>query len=330
MINETILKEIAALRKESETGIGRNAIIEKYSFGDRLADRYIAVADYLAQKEHENAISYNTALNEIDALWVDFKPSEKLDEAPAHLVLDSNLRCGLIINDLHIPYHNRDAIIQAIKIGVFRNVDFIIINGDLIDCYPLSRYEKDKNKRSFDYELKETRSFLNLLRKTFPNTAIYYKFGNHEFRHQKYINEKAPELGVVDELRLDKLLRLETFGIEYVPQNQLVKIGDTFVVHGHESMMFFKGGVAAARNTLLAVGENVVMAHLHRSQTFTETFLTKTIKCNVIPSLCDLNPAYIGYSKWQNGCGIIEQSSEICTVENIEFSKLNLKKHYSK
>ena len=41
---------------------------------------------------------------------------------------------ALVLNDIHIPYHNREALILALKYGYEHKVNAIILNGDTIDC----------------------------------------------------------------------------------------------------------------------------------------------------------------------------------------------------
>lgn len=87
----------------------------------------------------------------------------------------------LIISDLHIPYHDTNAIKLAIKYGKQKNVNCILINGDLIDFHNQSRFEKDPRARSTHEELEAARQFLRELRRHFPNAQIVYKYGNHCF-----------------------------------------------------------------------------------------------------------------------------------------------------
>ena len=69
-----------------------------------------------------------------------------------HVPCPAELRRGLIIADLHVPYTCKSAeiaIADAVKFGI----DFIIILGDFLDCYHLSRFEKDPVFGSFDLKL---------------------------------------------------------------------------------------------------------------------------------------------------------------------------------
>jgi len=63
----------------------------------------------------------------------------------------------LLISDLHIPYHDIDAITIALSYGKEHKVNTIFINGDLIDNSQVSRFEKDMKKRSVKQEFDATK-----------------------------------------------------------------------------------------------------------------------------------------------------------------------------
>ena len=105
--------------------------------------------------------------------------SHKEDRTPFRLPLGCNNI--LLISDLHIPYHDIEAITIALDYGKEHNVNTIFINGDLIDNAQVSKFEKDLKKRSVKEEFDATKQFLVELRKAFPNAEIYWLKGNHCF-----------------------------------------------------------------------------------------------------------------------------------------------------
>jgi predicted phosphodiesterase len=111
----------------------------------------------------------------------------------------------LLISDLHIPYHDIDAITLALDYGKENKVNTIFINGDLIDNHQVSRFESDPRKRSVKQEFDATKSFLVSLRSAFPDASIYWLKGNH-----CYIDgtEVLTERGFIDfnDLREDDLV----------------------------------------------------------------------------------------------------------------------------
>ena len=104
----------------------------------------------------------------------------------------------LVLSDVHIPYHDVEALTLAIDFGIQEKCDTIILNGDALDCHMISDFVKDPKKRKFSEELYAMRTFLFELRQAFPNATIYYKEGNHEERYWRYMRVKAPELFDID------------------------------------------------------------------------------------------------------------------------------------
>ena len=100
----------------------------------------------------------------------------------------------LLISDLHIPYHNVEAINAAITYGIENKVNTVFINGDLIDNYQVSRFEKNLNKRSVKQEFDATKQFLVSLRNAFPEASIYWLKGNHCIRWEKFLAIKVHEI----------------------------------------------------------------------------------------------------------------------------------------
>ena len=146
-------------------------------------------------------LNLETKLNGFSSLLDELKPSESnpLDLPPSQesnykpFKLPVNHNDILLMSDIHVPYHNIQALTLALKYGLENEVNTILLNGDIIDFYAISRFEKDPRKRNFGHEVLMTRQFLQTLRKLFPNAAIYYKCGNHDVRYDHYIMRNAPD-----------------------------------------------------------------------------------------------------------------------------------------
>ncbi|MFN9904203.1 MAG: metallophosphoesterase, partial [bacterium] len=84
------------------------------------------------------------------------------------------------MSDIHVPYHSISALTAAFDLIQKEKPDTILLNGDLIDFYGLSRFMKDPRKRSVAHELKATNELLDVLSKF--GAKIVYKLGNHDER----------------------------------------------------------------------------------------------------------------------------------------------------
>ena len=99
----------------------------------------------------------------------------------------------LVLSDIHIPYHSIDALTCAFDYAKGEKPDAILLNGDTLDFFGLSRFAKDPKARSFAHELKTFKEFMDVLKSTF-NSKIYFKVGNHEERYFHFLWMKANEI----------------------------------------------------------------------------------------------------------------------------------------
>lgn len=214
----------------------------------------------------------------------------------------------LIISDLHFPYQDNKAITAALNYGKEKNVNTILINGDLIDFATISRHEKDWRKRSVKQEFEATRQFLVSLRKHFPKARIIFKLGNHDERWEKFLYAKAPEIFDIDDFRLETVMRLNELRIEIVKDKRPIRIGKLFVFHGHE-FTGGAGGVTPARSTFLKANSSVAVGHYHRRSTYDDTNLMgDIISVNSIGCLCELHPDYMPINKHAHGFAYVEHN----------------------
>lgn len=212
----------------------------------------------------------------------------------------------LIISDLHIPYHDNDAIKLALEYGVYKNVNCILINGDLFDFAGISRHEKDWRQRSVADEFEAVRTFLIGLRAMFPKAKIVFKEGNHCERWEKWLFLKAPEIFDDPEFKLEARLRLGELKIDYVRDKRPIQIGKLTVLHGHE-LVGGSGGVNPARATFLKTLSSVLVGHYHKTSSHTErTMVNDIISVQSMGCLCGMTPLYMPINKWNHGFCYVE------------------------
>lgn len=177
----------------------------------------------------------------------------------------------LLISDIHIPYHDIDAITIALEYGVRENVNTIVINGDMLDFCRISRFETDFSKRSVKQEFDAAKEFLRVLRQIFPTQEIYWIKGNHDQRYEKYLFQKASEIWDDPYFRLEERLQLNEERVHLIDDKILVKAGKLAITHGHH---IFKGiftPVSPARGAYMKAKQSVIVGHLHRSSHHVES-----------------------------------------------------------
>jgi len=211
----------------------------------------------------------------------------------------------LFLSDIHLPYHDINALTLAIQYGKEKNVNTIYLNGDIIDCYKASFHEQDPKKRDISYEFELCRQFLDLLKREFPLAKIFYKEGNHEARWERFLRVKAPIVLDMEEFRLQIILRLGEKGVEWIPNKKLVQAGKLNMIHGNE----YKGGggINVARTLWLRAGDNVIAGDKHKTQTGLKTNIDKKVVGTwSVACLCELNPDYLPFNEWNLGFAHIE------------------------
>ena len=232
-----------------------------------------------------------------------------------HIVVESNRT--LILADLQIPYHDRDAIELALKYGEKRAPETIILNGDIIDCFAQSRFEKDPREVNWKREKDATNQFLRHLRGRFPKARIIFKDGNHEERYQRWMAFKAPELLDIKEFSLDSALGFHALGIEHLDRMQHIRIGHLNVVHGHEWGGRGGGGVNPARWLYLRANATAICGHFHRTSSHAETDMNGSVTATWSAGcLCGLTPRWMRYNKWNQGFAYVESDSSGFRVDN--------------
>ena len=237
-------------------------------------------------------------------------PESEAEEWPPYIMPKSASRV-LVLSDIHIPYHDVEALKLAIKYGQDNDANAVLLNGDIMDCYQISRWEKDPRKRSFSGELEDTRQFLRWLKQEIPKAKIYFKLGNHEERYEKFLRIKAPELLDVSEFRLDVLLRFGELGIELIDEQRPIHLGKLIVMHGHEFGRSVFSPVNPARGYYMRAKANVLAGHNHQSSHHME----KNLKGDVISAwstgcLSELHPAYSRINKWNLGFAWVDVNKD--------------------
>lgn len=211
----------------------------------------------------------------------------------------------LIISDLHFPYQDNEAIELALNYGLEKDVNCILLNGDVIDFATVSRFDKDWRSRSLKEEFDAVRMFFKSLREHFPKAKIVYKLGNHDERFAKYLFAKAPEIFDCTEFQLEILLHLGEFKIDMVKDKKPISIGKLNVLHGHE--LVGQGGVNPSRATFTKTLDNTLVGHYHRTSETTETtFGGNIINVKSMGCLCGLHPMFMPVNKWNLGFAFCE------------------------
>lgn len=207
----------------------------------------------------------------------------------------------LVFSDVHIPYQDNEAIEAAITWGKEKKINTLILAGDIMDFYGLSTFVKDPRLRSLEYEIDCGYEFMAYLRAELPKVTIYYLPGNHEYRLERYLRIKAPELLGLTDFRLNDILHFSDFDVHYLRHYQLIRAGKLFIGHGDE-FNIRSNPVSPARTFALKGKVNFMGGHFHvRSETSWRRADDVEESCWSLGCLCGLNPEYRPYNEWTHG-----------------------------
>lgn len=231
--------------------------------------------------------------------------SEETDYTP--FVIKGAKRVG-ILSDIHVPYHNIEALTTAITYLKNQKIDALLLNGDTIDCHRLSRFIKDPKKRNFKHELDTFKSLFEVLQKELK-CKIYFKLGNHEERYQHFLYEKAGELVGVEEFEFENIIKARANGIEVISNKRIIKLNGLNGIHGHEYIGGISAPVNVARGLYMRGKVSAFQGHNHASSSHTETDMNgKIVTTWSIGCLCELHPMYMPLNKWNHGFAIVDIS----------------------
>jgi len=226
-----------------------------------------------------------------------------------------------VLSDIHVPYHSISALECTLDKIYEEKPDAILLNGDTIDFYGLSRFQKDPRKRSVAHELQALNEFLDVLQQF--EAKIIYKLGNHDERYEHYLMHKAPELLGIPEFKFENLLKARERKMDVVGEKRIIKANKLNIIHGHEYPSVFSP-VNIARGLYMKGKVSAMQGHNHQTSEHTETDMNgKSVTAWSLGCLSELNPAYMPLNKWNHGFAIVDlsENGEDFHVKNYRIHK---------
>lgn len=232
--------------------------------------------------------------------------------------IEIELKNGIVAvaSDFHVPYHDMKAVESFINYCREVQPDMIVINGDLVDMYMLSRFAKGEGRNPMS-EIEEARDILAQLRQD-TKADIYYVIGNHEQRLEKTILTKAPELASLIE-DVFSIFKLDDIGVKGAGT---ITINDNFVFK-HGTLLGNKSGLSAIKEM-----ENAYLSgatgHTHRLAKYIARKAGRKFVWLETGCLCSMEPEYMLNPNWQQGFAMVQfengkvKRAEVLEIENGE------------
>ena len=217
----------------------------------------------------------------------------------------------MVIADIHAPYQDDAAIAIMLEILHDAQPDSLINLGDMVDCYTLSDFLRDPNrKESLQDEIDIARGINLMLRQAAPNATIDQFEGNHEERLRRALWRAEKTQAVVFQLTnlrreatWPKLLDLEGVGINWHPTGTIAEIAPNFFAHHGDC----KG------DPMTKFQVNGISGHIHKFMMRTSRTVKEQIEWFTCPTLGTLNPEYDCHPQWQNGFWFLTHDIEAGT-----------------
>lgn len=200
----------------------------------------------------------------------------------------------LWLSDIHIPNQNNKAIELAVNYGIEKEVDCIILGGDIMDNTPFTSHDapppSPDDVRDF-FEM--TQQFLGWLRSKFPKAHIIWIEGNHCNWMMRWLMKKAPILFNDPYYHLPQRLDLKKYNIDFLTQEYILKMGKLNASHGHTIVKGVFAPVNAARGVFMKTKSNYIVGHVHTTSSHIESNIKgEQIGCYSVGCLCELSPSY--------------------------------------
>jgi len=220
----------------------------------------------------------------------------------------------VVLNDIQMPFQDKQVL--DLVLGFIRNLapDGVILNGDIVDCYTLSVFDKNPwHKAGLVEEIREAGWLMDMLRDIPERVWID---GNHEDRVRRMLWKRAPEFGQLAELEFPRLFHLEDYGFSYHPYGDGVRLGKLLVTHG--TMVRSVSG-ASARAHFDRHGVSTLIGHTHRLGAYYRTNLDGPHAAYENGCLCLLTPEYVKSPDWQQGFSVVhvDEKTGLFNVQQI-------------
>lgn len=279
-------------------------IIDKYIdqldmfASDRAFIRHVIEMEFDVISNHYGTTDRNLLLEKFRGNLVNSKATtyvpQPFQEISNNFVLHEKKL--VIVSDIHFPHHDSQTL-EAVSDRLDDDTA-LYINGDALDCYEASRFDKKptvpKMKEEFEMFAKWVQNI--------KAKRIYYKIGNHEERWEKSANKTI--FAMFKASSLAWILEHE-FGLKnltFIESKQFTEWGKVFILHGHEAQGGANSPIGVARSVGLKTYMDTIVGHSHVTNSFPFKRLDDTFfRVYAAGCACSLRSDYARVNRWNNG-----------------------------
>jgi len=223
---------------------------------------------------------------------------------------------SIFIGDIHVPFHDHVAVKLLVEFLKWFQPQRIYLIGDVVDFYPLSRFDRDPARiGTLQIELDECVDLFTEIRDICPHAEMFFREGNHEKRLTRYLwqHDEIESLRCLD---IKELLNLEELHIEHIEYNGHLDHYRSFLVEHGDLCRKHSGYTARAMMEKRQLSG--ICGHTHRLGAHYQTDHAGQKVWYENGCLCRLDPEYIvGKPNWQQGFTIAHNWENRFQVEQV-------------
>ena len=206
----------------------------------------------------------------------------------------------VVLSDIQIPFQDDSALEVAYKLIKDVKPDGVLLNGDIVDCYSISDFDKDPySQAALEAEIAGACMLMQQLVKV-PNKV--WIGGNHEDRWRRVIwKQGSPYRSMFRSFQ--EAFQMDDYGFRWRPYGDYVLLGKLMVTHGS---MVSKHSGQTAKAHYDKYGRSVLVGHTHRLGAYYHRNMEGTYAAFENGCLCSLTPEYTQHPNWQQGFSVVE------------------------
>lgn len=339
MQNNTLKSRAKELKKEGFTF---------KQIADMLGTKRSTVWDWVNDRRRGNSITSAIVSTPVPYIHIPVIRSEEKYEdikdfiaqlAPIHYpapprsaVTEKATKTALVIGDIHFGSEDWNVLNIFLQAVQELKPETVILNGDTLDMFAISRYPKDvRHYYSLSEEREAYHKFLKMLHDVSApfNSKIYETNANHsgdgnEGRWWRYLSDRIGEIADVPEIK-QKL----SYSSVFLPTQEwsrmelvdYVEVAPGFIVM-HGDVVRRHGGYSA-RGLFEKWFTSIMANHTHRAGMSSQRIPSigsqseKIVRVYENGCACNLQPIYASAANWQNGFSIINYSDDNVGVETV-------------
>ena len=210
------------------------------------------------------------------------------------------MKTWVILNDLQIPFQDKPVVELILNFVDDLKPYGVILNGDVVDCYSLSTFDKNPlQDAGLDREIRESSTLLARLAKV--TKERWWLGGNHEDRLRRVLWD-SPKFARLKALQFPELFHVTEHGFRWKPYGGILWLGKLLVTHGS---LVLKHSGWTGRAHFDKYGNSVLVGHTHRLGVYYRTNAKGVHAAWENGCLCKLTPEYVQYPDWQQGFSVV-------------------------